>query len=458
MDPRKVGVGPQRAVTSGALDVGDPAVPAVHVAVVPPDRQRTSGILAPSRVDDVAAWLRRLRVVAVVLPVVAIVGIHVVRPPLESTLGPPRAHLLVGAVSALAVIAFSVIMFAVLTRGYRIMATQNHHLTTVAAVSTAVARRGDIAEVTEVVQEAVRGIPGITHAAVEVTPEGGSGGDSLGDRGTARLGEGVIRRTLTDSTGSIGSITVRHDGQWTSEHERLLSAVSDLTAVAVTRVRLAGRDRRLAVLAERHRLSREMHDNLAQVLATLHLRLRALGGRCGDETVGREIGGIADLCAESYQDVRESILALRVAGDESCGLVASLQRYARGCERYSGQRVRIDAPVEADLGLSPDCEVQVTRIVQEALTNARKHSDSDEVTVRIQRGSADVVIEIEDDGRGFVQDSAGGDLHRFGLRTMAERATLVGGALEVSSRPSVGTRVRLRVPRASAPAHAEVDR
>jgi len=221
-------------------------------------------------------------------------------------------------------------------------------------------------------------------------------------------------------------------------------------------VGLAGRDRRRAILGERDRISREMHDNLAQVLATVHLRLRAVPDCCADASVRREITELADLCEASYRDVRESILALRVAGADGPDLMTSLRRYARECERHTGHRVQLDAPVGGDLHLSPDAEVQAMRIIQEALTNARKHAGTDGVTVRIVPAAGEVVIDVEDGGRGFDPDSRGDTLRHFGLRTMAERAALVGGGVQVDSRPGEGTRVRLRLPALGAPVQSGV--
>ena len=346
VDLRKADVGPRRAVTGVARELGErPLEHALKAGPHSPDRPRPltsaspASILAPRHADDVAAWLRRLQVVAVVLPVVAILGIHLVRPSLESALGVHRAHLLVGAVSALAVIAFALVMFAVLVRGYQIIVAQSE--------------------------------------------------------------------------------------------------------------RLARRGQRAAVLGERDRLSREMHDHLAQVIATVHLRLCALPECCDDPQVRQELAEITELCQESYRDVRESILALRVSGTQGLDLLTGLARYAHGCERHTGQQVEIEAPAGA-LRLDADAEVQALRIIQEALTNVRKHAGTDAATVRIQPVGDEVVIEIVDAGHGFVVGGGGDTLRHFGLRTMRERAALVGGSLDVTSRPGAGTTVRLVLPAAGA--------
>lgn len=356
-------MGPHRAVTEGVREQDAPRgqrAPGTPPGQRPPSALRVvdidapaaadpgpaASLLEPRHVDDVTSWLRRLQVLAVLLPVVAIASTYLIRPAMQSALGIGRTHLLVGSFLALAVIAFSAVMFAVLTRGYQIIAAQNDEL--------------------------------------------------------------------------------------------------------------SRRDQRRAVLGERDRLSREMHDHLAQVLATVRLRLHALPDCCDDPEVRTELAEITELCEESYRDVRESILALRVAGADGRDLLTSVRHYARGCARHTGQTVRIEVSADAQPALTADAQIQAMRIIQEALTNVRKHAGTDTATVRIEPGDP-VLIEIVDEGRGFDVDAPGDRLHHFGLRTMAERAHLVGGEFTVDSRPGAGTRIQVRLPRADGVTGNEAD-
>lgn len=143
---------------------------------------------------------------------------------------------------------------------------------------------------------------------------------------------------------------------------------------------------------------------------------------------------------------------LRLAGADGPDLVTSLERYVRGCERHSGQRYKLQSPPERRLGLSEDAEIQAMRIIQEALTTPASMPAPTTSALWIRPARAEVVIDVEDEGCGFTPAGPRDDLHRFGLRTMSERAGLVGGTVEVRSRPGEGTRVRLRLPRVAAPA------
>lgn len=233
------------------------------------------------------------------------------------------------------------------------------------------------------------------------------------------------------------------------------------TAFGVTMVIFVRRERRrlldqtrfAATVAERERIARELHDSLAQVLGTVHLRLRALSAHphvADSSTVVDEVDGLAELCHDAYRDVREAIVGLRETPTAGLGLVTSLERYVATYSRQAGLPALLETNLSRDPALSPHSEVQVIRVVQEALTNVRKHADATQVVVRVTERGDDVTVEIEDDGRGFDAYGAGGaaDGLGFGLRCMRERAVLAGGRLSVDSGPGRGTRVSMALPRA----------
>jgi signal transduction histidine kinase len=205
--------------------------------------------------------------------------------------------------------------------------------------------------------------------------------------------------------------------------------------------------RRLAILEERDRLAREMHDSLGQVLGFVNLKTKVAEdlitrGRAAD--AGEELSQMRSAVQDAYEEVRQAILSLRSA-PHGQGLVPSLREYAGRLREQTGLDVRIES---ADgIELAPAVEAQVIRIVQEALTNVRKHAGARSVVVRFGREGADVLVLIRDDGRGFdlgAVEAAKG-LH-FGLLTMRERAESIGGALRVRSAPGQGTAVELRIP------------
>jgi signal transduction histidine kinase len=205
--------------------------------------------------------------------------------------------------------------------------------------------------------------------------------------------------------------------------------------------------RRLAILEERDRLAREMHDSLGQVLGFVNLKTKVaedLIGRGRAADAGEELAQMRSAVQDAYEEVRQAILSLR-STPHGQGLVPSLREYAGRLREQTGLDVRIES---ADgIQLAPAVEAQVIRIVQEALTNVRRHADARSVVVRFGREGDTVLVLIRDDGRGFdlAAVEAAKGMH-FGLLTMRERAESIGGALRVRSAPGQGTAVEIRIP------------
>lgn len=210
-------------------------------------------------------------------------------------------------------------------------------------------------------------------------------------------------------------------------------------------------ERRAAILAERERIARELHDSLAQVLGATHLRLRALGSHPELPSAGAiaaQLDELADVCEEGYRDVRGAILELHESSRAGRGLLDSLRAYL---DKYSGQcgiATSLQTALQGELDLPPSSEIQIIRVVQEALTNVRKHSGAAAATVLVAKHGGSVRFVVEDGGRGFEPAAALHDGEGFGLRSMRERIELIGGALLTESVPGRGTRVIAEVPTA----------
>ena len=252
---------------------------------------------------------------------------------------------------------------------------------------------------------------------------------------------------------TLGDIWVgrRGDRPFDSADRSLLSGLADLASIAITSARLRDRDRVNATVAERERIARELHDSLGQVLGVAHLRLRAIGSNDavrGAPELATEIESLADLAQEAFQDVREAILGLRASSTPHREFLPSLAAYLDKFGRQAGVPVRLEANEGTGALLSPASEIQVIRVIQEALANVRKHAGAEHAVVRLTDDGMATTIEIEDDGRGFEAGHAheGRDTG-FGLQTMRERMELVGGTLVVESGIGRGTRVIARVPR-----------
>lgn len=232
-----------------------------------------------------------------------------------------------------------------------------------------------------------------------------------------------------------------------AEH-RLLEGIGEQVAVAIENARLHARVLDGAVLEERERIARELHDGLAQVLGyvnTQTLAIKKLLATGRREEAERHVAEMEATAREVYTDVREAILGLRSARG---ALLPNLRQYVSEYGRMAGAELEleVDEAVER-LRLQPSVEIQLVRIVQEALSNVRKHAEATRAAVRLGASERELTIEVEDDGRGFDRATpVRTGWPRFGLQIMRERAQAIGGTFDVASEPGRGTKVVVRVP------------
>ncbi|HEU0245320.1 MAG TPA: GAF domain-containing sensor histidine kinase [Candidatus Limnocylindrales bacterium] len=264
-----------------------------------------------------------------------------------------------------------------------------------------------------------------------------------GDRGWAA-------RPLRGPDGPLGELCAMRPGiPFTRADKELLGALADMAAIAVRTARLHEAEEQWTIHAERDRIARELHDSLAQVLGVIHLQLRSLESRAKDEAshaMAAELSSIADTADEAYRDVREAILGLRETVREDDGLEGSLREYLRKYSRQTGIATHLECEGDVRRALSPRAEVQLLRVVQEALTNTRKHSAARRATVRIAAGPAGTTVSVEDDGLGFDPTTVASSMEGgFGMASMRERVEQVGGTLAVHTAPNQGTRIVVRL-------------
>jgi two-component system nitrate/nitrite sensor histidine kinase NarX len=262
--------------------------------------------------------------------------------------------------------------------------------------------------------------------------------------------------------GTLGELWIgRRSGIAFTERDRaFLVTLSGLAAIAITSAQMRENGRQRAVLDERGRIAREMHDSLAQVLGVTHLRLRALDARKDvrdNPEIAMELTQLADITQEAYRDVRESILGLRGSNRTERGLLDNLRAYLVKYSQQCDIATSLDSDLDHELALSPRCEVQVIRVIQEALTNVRKHSGASSAIVRITQSETMTTFVVEDFGHGFDLSDSLIDRDRFGLYTMRERMDLLNGSLTVDSAPGRGTRVIAVVPERSHPRPAPIE-
>jgi len=244
----------------------------------------------------------------------------------------------------------------------------------------------------------------------------------------------------------------------TDQHDTVvgyLLLLHDISAQRRAQTQLLKQQQVLAVIRERERLARELHDSLGQVLAFVNAqgqtaRLLLARGEVGAADV--LVARLVDVAREADTDIRESILGLRAPLAHQ-SFFPTLSAYLDQYQQRYGIRTQLSKPRGlADGALDPLVELQLLRIIQEALTNARKHAHASSVGIAfvVQDGQAQVTL--QDDGRGFDPHEALGDsAGRIGLRVMRERAEEVGGNLDLHSQPGQGTRVVVTVPLAPTP-------
>jgi two-component system nitrate/nitrite sensor histidine kinase NarX len=232
----------------------------------------------------------------------------------------------------------------------------------------------------------------------------------------------------------------------TDDESQLLDALVGQFAVQMDNLRLVARDREMAVSEERILLAQELHDSIAQVLAFLKIQVQLLRGAISKqrgEEVERALGEIDTGVRECYANVRELLVHFRTRpGHEDIehALRATLTKF----ERQSSLSTHLSILGDG-LPLPPDQQVQVLHIVQEALSNVRKHAQADHVSLRIEQVPR-WSFEVQDNGRGFTVTASDAAQTHVGLQIMRERAQRIGAQLTIDSPPEGGTRVRLVLP------------
>lgn len=242
--------------------------------------------------------------------------------------------------------------------------------------------------------------------------------------------------------------------EFSVEDEEALVRFATQAALAIENARLHRRVRETAISEERDRIAREMHDSLAQVLGYVNTKAQAVLEllRRGDTSrAATQVDQLGEAARSAYADVREGILALRTSLGPGRTMLDALNDFLDSWREQSGVAASLTVASGTTLqGLSPAAELQVLRIVQEALANVRKHADAKNAAVHIASNAGTLEVTVTDDGRGFERGSRArpGDTAKthFGLSTMRERAESVGGTLEVETAPTAGTRVTVRLP------------
>lgn len=449
--------------------------------------------------------LRRLKWIAVLAPVLFLSVIEIIR----WTTAPGifdawPGYLLIGLVVLLATLLFAEMIFGIIGQMQERLTRQNLELLALHDAGLAITGELELERVLQRVVDQARELGSARYGALSMLSEGGgiqaflTSGISAEEReriGPIPVGHGLLKAVfnqsepirmadLTTDPRSVGFpphhppmhsllgvpilsrgrilgslyLTEKEDADTFDENDqRRLERFATQAALAIENARLHQQVRALAVSEERERIAREMHDSIAQVLGYVNTKAQAAqellkGGQ--NERAEQQISQLSQAAREAYADVRENIMGLRTSLDAGRNLIGTLSDYLTRWEDQSQVRatLKVDAADEADIHLTSLAELQLLRIIQEALTNVRKHAAATQVVINISDSSDGICATITDDGTGFNPEDVGRrQFPRFGLATMRERAEAVNGTLSVESSPGQGTTITVRIPHDARP-------
>jgi signal transduction histidine kinase len=258
--------------------------------------------------------------------------------------------------------------------------------------------------------------------------------------------ESILVVPLRAKNTIIGVLDVvnKSDG-FSNDDVGILNLFAAQAAIAIENARLRKQAEQLAVLEERQRLARDLHDSVIQAIYSVNLfanatQLALSSGKMDKAT--ENLQELSNMAREAMLDMRTLIFELHPPVLEKEGLVAALRTRLETVEARSGIQTNIH--VEGERRLPLNLEAELYRLAQEALTNAAKHSKANEVTLWLRFNDQQIYLEVKDDGIGFDLLSAnqkGG----LGIQSMQERVSQIDGKLEIESAPGKGTSVRVLV-------------
>lgn len=226
---------------------------------------------------------------------------------------------------------------------------------------------------------------------------------------------------------------------------RLRQQQQSLEAANIRLTHYASTLEQLATTRERNRLARELHDTLAHTLSGLSVQLETLKAYWDvDQKAARSILDKSLAAAHSgLKETRRALQALRASPLDDLGLALAISTVAKDAAERAN--LALDLSITDDIpALSPDVEQSVYRIAQEAIANVVSHADAQKLTVKLEFAEGKTTLIVEDDGIGFDMEKVSKKA-QLGLTGMRERAQLIGGKLNITSKPRAGTTIQLTV-------------
>lgn len=441
-----------------------------------------------------AMTLRRLRILAVVLPIIGVLALEVVRYAMIGWMSWEK-RLALDLLYVAAIVIFAAVIFRAVEEMQDRLKRQNRELLALHGAGLDVTADLSLDVVLKKVVEQARNLVGAKYGALSVIDEDNrilsfiTSGITSDERlaiGPPPVGHGLLGvvlregqhlrlQDLTKHPLSHGFpanhppmhsllavpipckgpflgnlyLTEKNDGiEFTEDDEQTLERFALQAGLAIDNAHLHAQVADLAIAQERLRIAHEMHDGLAQVLGYVNTKVQAAEmylKREKSEEAGAQLRELATAARGAYSDVRESIVGLRSLPGPQKSLEEVLREYVERWQEMS--HVATSLFIDPAIALRPSQELQLVRIVQESLTNVRKHARASSARVEIRRDGGSLIATIADDGVGFsAAPRARGEFPKFGLSTMRERAQGVGGALDIDSAPGSGTTVRFTLP------------
>ena len=444
--------------------------------------------------------LRRLKWIAVVVPLIFLFAVEIVRArPSPGLFDAWPGHLLIAGVVLLGVLFFAETIFRVVGRMQLRATHQNLELLALHEAGIAITAELELDRVLQQVVDQARELGASRYGALSLLNDDGAiqsfltSGITKEEReaiGPIPVGHGLLGAVsdegkalrIPDLTqdprscgfpadhppmhsllavpilsrgrilGSLYLTEKEHGGVFDNDDQLRLERFATHAAIAIENARLHQQVWTLAVTQERERIAREMHDSIAQVLGYVNTKAQAAQEllRAGQpEKAEAQISQLSEVARDAYSDVRENILGLRTSLDTERGFVDTLGDYLESWEDQSQIHATLTTipaePFESEL--TSLAELQLLRIIQEALANVRKHSGATHVSIALCQRSGELEVTIIDNGEGFdVSVDGPRRFPRFGLAIMRERAQTVNGRFDLDSSMGEGTKVRVTVP------------
>ncbi|MEA2490506.1 MAG: hypothetical protein QOH21_2298, partial [Acidobacteriota bacterium] len=434
--------------------------------------------------------LKQLKLIATAIPIAVIAIVEVAR---TLILGDLRLwqRLLLDGIVVSGIVVFSAVIFRVVNRIQNRLEHRNRELLALHAAGLDVASELSLEIVLNKVVEQAKNLVGAKYGALSVIDREGNikefitSGVTTEERaaiGPPPVGHGVLAVTLiegqhlrlanvTEHPRSAGFppnhpvmrsllavpvtckgpflgniyLSEKLDGSlFTADDEESLERLAVQASIAIDNAHLHAQAEEIATARERLRIAHEMHDGIAQVLGYVNTKVQAAKQyfRVGKTEEGnQQLEQLAVSARQAYSDVRESIVGLRTLPGRDRALADVLAEFLQHWKNQSG--IEAELTIDAALRLPVSVELQVVRIIQESLTNVRKHARATTARVDVHRDDDQLVVSIRDNGAGFnPKATARGEFPKFGLTTMHERAASIRGSLGIDSAPGQGTTVR----------------